>query len=107
MPETDPAASSFGPSTLYGREPVVVLAVALAGLALALGFGAHLTGEQMALVMTFTGTVLTLLTRKVVVPSAILPEHVAAAVVIAVNRDVPKIPDVTVLLPPPKSGGVA
>lgn len=99
MTDEAPSTPSYGPSTIYGREPVVVLAVVQAGLALALGFGAHLTGEQMALVMTFTGTVLTLLTRKVVVPIAVLPDHIAAAVLIAVNKDVPKLPDVSVVLP--------
>ncbi len=83
-------------TALYGREPVLVLAVVQAALALAMGFGAHLTGDQMALVMTFTGALLGLLTRTQVTPMATLPDHVAAAVVNASNAAIPKLP----LLPP-------
>lgn len=55
---------------LFGREPAAVLAVVQAGIALAIGFGLHWTGEQVSLVVTFTAVVLGLITRSVVTPTA-------------------------------------
>ena len=48
---------------LWNREPALILAVIQAGLALALGFGVHLTTEQMALIMAFVAALLGLITR--------------------------------------------
>lgn len=55
--------------------PVRVAAVVNAGIALAIGFGANITDEQFALLMTFVGSVLALLTERRVSPTAKLPEY--------------------------------
>ena len=90
-----------GLSTLYGRQPVMVLAVLQAGLAMLVGFGFHLTGDQVSLIMAFSAALVGLLTATQVTPMATLPDHVAAAVNAASNASVPKIavPDEA----PPKS----
>ena len=49
--------------TLWSREPAMILAVVQAALALLMGFGLKLTGDQVALVMAFLAAVLGLLTR--------------------------------------------
>lgn len=56
--------------TIFGREPAAILAVIQAGIALAIGFGLHWTGEQVSLVVTFTAVILGLITRQVVTPTA-------------------------------------
>ena len=90
-----------GLSTLYGRQPVMVLAAIQASLAMLMGFGLHLTGDQVALVMAFFAAVLGLLAQTQVTPMATLPDHIAAAVTIAnFAAVVPKIP-VTPIEPPP------
>lgn len=48
---------------LWDAEPTLILAVVQAGLALGMGFGLHVSAEQMALILTFTGTVLALVNR--------------------------------------------
>ncbi len=79
--------------TFFGREPVTVLVLVQSAVALLMGFGVHLTGDQMALIMTFTGALLGVVIRTQVIPIAILPDHIAAAVVIAQNAAVvPKLP---------------
>lgn len=75
---------------LWGRQPVMILAVVQAGIALGVGFGAHITIEQMGLLMAFTAAVLGLLTGSQVTPMATLPEHVANTINNASNADVPK-----------------
>lgn len=55
---------------LWGREPVMFLAVIQAGLAMAMGFGFHLSAEQMALVMAFAAALLGFITRSQVSPKA-------------------------------------
>ncbi len=47
----------------------MVLAVVQAGLALAVGFGLHLTTEQMGLIIAFSAAVLGLWTRSKVTPA--------------------------------------
>lgn len=54
--------------TIWGREPAMVLAVLQAGLALAIGFGLNLTGEQVSLLLAFSAAVLGLVTRSQVMP---------------------------------------
>jgi hypothetical protein len=82
-----------GLTTLYGRQPVLVLAFVQASLAMLMGFGLHLTGDQVALVMAFFAALLGLLAQTQVTPMATLPDHVAAAVTIAnFAGTVPKIP---------------
>lgn len=56
------------PVSWLNREPVAIMFVIQTGLALAMGFGLDWTSEQMALVLTFSGAVLGLLTRQVVTP---------------------------------------
>jgi hypothetical protein len=80
-----------GLSNLYGRQPVMLLALLQAGLAMLMGFGLHLTGDQVALVVAFSAALLGVLTQTQVTPMATLPDHVAAAVNAAANASVPKI----------------
>lgn len=56
-------------NTLWGREPVLFLAVVQASLALAIGFGWHLTGDQVAEILAFSAAVLGLITRSQVSPT--------------------------------------
>jgi xanthosine utilization system XapX-like protein len=86
-----------GLSTLYGRQPVLVLAFVQASLAMLMGFGLHLTGDQVALVLAFTAALLGILTQTQVTPMATLPDHVAAAVVAAANANV--VPKITIDAP--------
>ncbi len=53
---------------IWNREPVLVLAVVQAFLALLVGFGVDLTGEQVALVTAFTAAVLGFVARQKVTP---------------------------------------
>lgn len=50
------------------REPVLTLDLVKAALALAVGFGLDLTGEQVALVLTFTSALLAFVARSRVSP---------------------------------------
>lgn len=50
------------------NEPVMVLAVVQAALAMAVGFGLELTGEQVALSVAFSAAVLGLIARSKVSP---------------------------------------
>jgi hypothetical protein len=47
-------------------EPVAIMGVIQTGLALAIGFGLHLTDQQMGLSLAFSSAVLALLTRQTV-----------------------------------------
>lgn len=60
MPEDKP--------NIFGREPVMFLAVIQAGLALAVGFGLNLDGQQVAAIMAFSAAVLGLIARSKVSP---------------------------------------
>lgn len=55
--------------TLWGREPVMFLAVIQAALACAMGFGLTITPQQMALVMALAGSLLSLIARSQVTPT--------------------------------------
>lgn len=82
-----------GLTNLWGRQPVLILAFVQASLALIMGFGVHLTGDQVALVMAFFAALLGVLAQTQVTPMATLPNHIAAAVTIANFAAVaPKIP---------------
>lgn len=48
---------------IWATEPTAVLAVIQAGLTLLLSFGLHLSGEQMASIVTFSGLLLALVNR--------------------------------------------
>ena len=55
--------------TLWGREPVMVLAVLQAGIALAIAFGVELTNEQTGALVAFSAAVLGVITRSRVTPT--------------------------------------
>ncbi len=57
-------------NAILGREPAALLGLIQAGLALAIGFGFELSGEQVALVMAFSAAVVAFLTRQAVTPTA-------------------------------------
>ena len=54
--------------TLWGREPALILATVQTGLALAIGFGLELTGDQVSMILAFSAAVLGLITRQQVTP---------------------------------------
>ena len=56
--------------TIFGREPVLVMAVIQAGIALAVGFGLQWTVEQVTLTVVFSSAVLGLIARAKVTPNA-------------------------------------
>ena len=66
-------------TTLFGREPVLYLALVQAALALAVGFGLGLTGEQVAGLMAFAAAVLGAVTRSRVSPVVPAPTGPAPA----------------------------
>ncbi len=55
---------------MFGREPAAILGLIQAGVALAIGFGLSLTGEQTALIMAFSAAVVAIITRQSVTPVA-------------------------------------
>jgi hypothetical protein len=59
------------------NEPVIVASVVQSGLALGMAFGLHLTPEQIASILAFTGTVLALLARAAVTPNQLAEARVA------------------------------
>ena len=62
MPDVQPG--------IWGREPVLILGLIQAGVALAVGFGLSWSGDQVALVMAFTAAVLSVIARQRVTPNA-------------------------------------
>lgn len=68
MFENTPQATTK--QSFLNREPVAIMYVIQTGIALAMGFGFDISIEQMALLLTFTGAVLTMLTRQQVTPFA-------------------------------------
>lgn len=55
--------------TILGREPALILGLIQAGLALAIGFGLKLSGEQVALLMAFAAAVASVIVRQNVTPT--------------------------------------
>lgn len=53
---------------LWNREPAMILGLLQSGLALYVGFGGHLTGEQIGLLMACSAALLGLITRSQVTP---------------------------------------
>lgn len=53
---------------MLSREPALILGAIQTLLALALGFGAHLTQEQIGLIMAATAAILAVITRSQVTP---------------------------------------
>lgn len=56
-------------TTLWGREPAVIIGLVQAAIALAVGFGLDLTTEQTAAILAFTAAVLAVVTRSQVSPA--------------------------------------
>lgn len=54
--------------TIFGREPALILGLVQTLLALGIGFGLDLTGEQVALVLAASAAVLAVITRSQVTP---------------------------------------
>lgn len=63
---------------MFGREPAVILGFIGAALALAIGFGLRVSGEQVNLIMVFAAAAITLLTG-VVTRSQVVPTEKANA----------------------------
>lgn len=63
---------------MFGREPAVILGFIGAALALAIGFGLKVSGEQVNLIMVFAAAGITLLTG-VVTRSQVVPTEKANA----------------------------
>lgn len=55
---------------IFGRQPVYILAAINAILALGIGFGLNLTGEQVGLIMAASTAIIALITNSVVTPVA-------------------------------------
>lgn len=53
---------------VFGREPVMYLALVQSALALGVGFGLNVTPEQIALILAFTSAVLGVVARQQVSP---------------------------------------
>lgn len=53
---------------LWGREPVMVMAIIQSGIALLVGFGVSMSAEQVAAILAFTAAVLGFITRAQVSP---------------------------------------
>lgn len=70
-------------NNLWNREPTMILSTISAGVALAIGYGAHVSTQQMALIMTFCAAVLGLINRSQVTSPSTLqnltPSTLAAA----------------------------
>ena len=54
---------------IWGREPVMLMAVIQAGVALAVGFGLNWSGDQVALVLAFSAALLGFIARSQVTPT--------------------------------------
>lgn len=57
---------------ILGREPALILGLVQAGLALAVGFGLSLDGQQVALIMAFSSALISVIVRQRVTPNATL-----------------------------------
>ncbi len=66
--------------TIFGREPVVIIAAVNALLALVVGFGLDVSNEQQALVQGAVTAVLALIARQAVTPNVTAEEHIDTAV---------------------------
>jgi hypothetical protein len=56
--------------TIFGREPALILAAVQAALALAIGFGLHVSAEQSALILAFSAAVCGVIVRQKVTPNS-------------------------------------
>lgn len=58
---------------LWGREPALILGLVQSGIALAVGFGLNLDGQQVAAILAFTAALLSVIVRQRVTANASLP----------------------------------
>lgn len=58
----------MGDAGLWGREPALILGLVQSLLALAVGFGLNISGEQVALILAASAAVLSVVTRSQVSP---------------------------------------
>ena len=70
-------------------EPVGAQAVVQTGVTLAVAFGLHLTGDQVAAVVAFNVAILAFLTRKAVTPNPTVAAQVQAALMQEPLKDLP------------------
>lgn len=56
--------------SLWGREPALILGLVQAAIALAVGFGLNLDGQQVALIMGFSAALLSVVVRQRVTSNA-------------------------------------
>lgn len=69
--------------TIFGREPVAVVAAVNALMALGVGFGLDVSNEQQALIQGAATAVLALIARRSVTPNQTAEEHTDTAVRLA------------------------
>ena len=60
--------------TIWGRQPVLILALIQAAIAVAVSFGLRLTGEQVGLVMALAAAILGVVVNARVTPNALLED---------------------------------
>jgi uncharacterized membrane protein len=80
---------------MFGREPARILAALGAALALAVGFGLKISGEQINLIMVFSAAVIALgigeATRSQVVSMAVADKQIEVAKASSVDRPTEEI----------------
>lgn len=71
-------------TTIFGKEPAVIIGAIMAGIALAVGFGLKISGQQIDLIKTFLEAALPLiaglLIRTQVVPTQVANQQISAAI---------------------------
>ncbi len=83
---------------LWDAEPAALLGIVSAGIALAVGFGAPITTQQMGLIMSFVSAVVAVITRSKVTSPATLQAMPPATLAKAQNTAEP-VKDVIGKLP--------
>ena len=58
---------------VWGREPALILGLVQSGIALAVGFGLNLDGQQVAAILAFSAALLSVVVRQRVTANATLP----------------------------------
>lgn len=76
-----------GKTTIFGREPVMLMAIVQAGIALAVGFGMPVTTEQTGLILAFVAAVLGYIARSQVTPTETLPEADTVVTIAPASRE--------------------
>lgn len=77
---------------MFGKEPAVILGFLGAALALAIGFGLRVSGEQVNLIMVFAAAAITLLTGVVTRSQVVPTERANDQIQVGINSP----PDTTV-----------